>query len=146
MSRELVQLSRPPYPEAGNPIVTSFPPERRVTTNNYSISRSNSVPVLLELPTPFMNTQSQQILAALKAGESITPMDALERWGCFRLGARIFDLSHGVYDGVKYDIQTIWEKRNGKRYARYRIRVTPPPMPPAFPQQPVETTNQQQLF
>jgi hypothetical protein len=37
-------------------------------------------------------TQSHQILAALKAGQHITPIDALDRFGCFRLGARIYDL------------------------------------------------------
>lgn len=37
-------------------------------------------------------TQSQQILAHLKAGRSITPIDALERFQCFRLGARIYEV------------------------------------------------------
>jgi hypothetical protein len=50
-----------------------------------------------------------------------------------RLGARVFDLSQGVYDGVKHDIETIWETHNGKRYACYRMRKTAPPMPPEFP-------------
>lgn len=37
-------------------------------------------------------SQSTQILAALKAGQHITPIDALNRFGCLRLGARVFDL------------------------------------------------------
>ena len=37
-------------------------------------------------------TQTNQILAALKAGQHITPIDALNRFGCLRLGARVYDL------------------------------------------------------
>ena len=37
-------------------------------------------------------SQSQRILADLKAGHSITPIDALVDYGCFRLGARIHEL------------------------------------------------------
>lgn len=37
-------------------------------------------------------TQSQKIAAHLRSGKSITPLDALNLYGCFRLGARIWDL------------------------------------------------------
>ena len=37
-------------------------------------------------------TQNNQILNHLHAGNSITPLDALKLFGCFRLGARIYDL------------------------------------------------------
>lgn len=37
-------------------------------------------------------TQLAMIAAALKRGESLTPQDALSRFGCFRLAARIYDL------------------------------------------------------
>lgn len=36
--------------------------------------------------------QNQQILAHLKTGKSITPMEALHEYGCFRLAGRIYDL------------------------------------------------------
>lgn len=67
-----------------------------------------------------MNTHNQQILAALKLGESMPRIEALERWSCFRLGARVHDLKHGTYDGTHYDIETLWEKNaDGKeRHAR----------------------------
>ena len=45
-------------------------------------------------------TQTAQILAHLKTGRSITPLDALDWFGCFRLGARIYDLKqdgHPIY-------------------------------------------------
>lgn len=37
-------------------------------------------------------TQNKQILNYLKTGKSITPLEALYEFGCFRLSARIFDL------------------------------------------------------
>jgi hypothetical protein len=37
-------------------------------------------------------TQDLQILSYLKAGNAITPIDALNLFGCFRLAARIFEL------------------------------------------------------
>ena len=37
-------------------------------------------------------TQAAQILAALQAGQSLTPKDARQLYGCDRLGARIFQL------------------------------------------------------
>jgi len=36
--------------------------------------------------------QNDLILVALKNGEHITPLSALEQFGCFRLSARIWDL------------------------------------------------------
>ena len=64
------------------------------------------------------NTHNSQLLAALKAGESITPIDALNRWGCFRLSGRIHDLRHGTYDGVKHDIENV-----GGKFAEYRLKA-----------------------
>ena len=37
-------------------------------------------------------TQNALIKAALKRGDALTPQDALRRFGCFRLAARIWDL------------------------------------------------------
>src|SRR5687768_10388654 len=37
-------------------------------------------------------TQTDQILKHLKNGGTLTPLEALDKFGCFRLGARIFDL------------------------------------------------------
>lgn len=39
-------------------------------------------------------SQKAQILADLQKGKAITPMDALNDYGCFRLGARIADLKN----------------------------------------------------
>ena len=47
------------------------------------------------LPNP---TQAQQILAWLEAGNTLTPTQALNKFGCFRLGARIYDLKKAGHD------------------------------------------------
>ena len=65
-------------------------------------------------------SQSDQIRAALLSGRSLTPLDALEDFGCFRLAARVADLRR---EGM--DIECSTETTNGKRYARYRLRGTP---------------------
>ena len=62
-------------------------------------------------------TQTAAIRAALEAGEEITPMDALNRFGCFRLAARVDELRR---EGLP--VETVVEQRGGKRFARYRIQ------------------------
>ena len=39
-----------------------------------------------------IESQNKSILGVLMQGKTITPMDALELCGCFRLSARIYDL------------------------------------------------------
>lgn len=60
--------------------------------------------------------QKQQIAKYLSKGKSITPMDALKKFGCFRLAARIADLRN---EGV--NIATKIVTKEGKSYASYRI-------------------------
>lgn len=61
-------------------------------------------------------THADQILAHLQAGNTITPLEALDLFGCFRLGARIWDLKRDGHPIVSEQIQL----ENGKRVARYR--------------------------
>ena len=42
-------------------------------------------------------TQEGKILAALQAGKTLTPLEALRRFGCLRLGARVHDLRRAGY-------------------------------------------------
>ena len=65
------------------------------------------------------DTQTANILHALKAGRAITPMDALQEFGCFRLAARINDLRR---DG--HPIATELESDGQKRWAKYRLTVS----------------------
>jgi hypothetical protein len=62
-------------------------------------------------------TQTERIRQHLETGESITPIDALQVYGCFRLAARIDELRK-----TGLDIETTKETKNGKSYARYRVR------------------------
>jgi len=53
----------------------------------------------------------------LEKGRSITPIQALDMFGCFRLGARIWDLRK-----AGYDIETLNHKLpNGKIVAKYKL-------------------------
>jgi hypothetical protein len=62
-------------------------------------------------------TQNEQILTALEQGDQITPIDALERFGCLRLGARIHDLrqkGHAIHTEH-------FHTKNGAVVARYSM-------------------------
>ena len=63
-----------------------------------------------------IESQNKRIKEYLLKGKSLTPLDALYQFGCFRLGARVYDLrkqglkikaeiievtSPSVYNGVK---------------------------------------------
>lgn len=62
-------------------------------------------------------TQSAAILAALRNGDRLTPQGALIRFGCFRLGARIYDLRQ---DG--YDIESRLVRYGDSRVAEYSMK------------------------
>lgn len=61
--------------------------------------------------------QVEAILNHLKTKGSITPLDALMHFGCFRLGARIFELRE-----QGHDIETKRVRDKGKNYAEYNYR------------------------
>ena len=44
------------------------------------------------------DSQSEQILIYLRAGNKLTPAEALRKFGCLRLAARVFDLRQAGYD------------------------------------------------
>jgi hypothetical protein len=62
-------------------------------------------------------TQEQEILAYLETGASLTPLEALTKFGCFRLGARIFDLKAAGWEIVTTMVGT----STGKRVASYTL-------------------------
>lgn len=62
-------------------------------------------------------SQAAEILAYLKAGHTLTPLEALDKFNCWRLGGRIHDLRK-TDEGR--DIQTEdLHLPNGKIVARY---------------------------
>ena len=62
-------------------------------------------------------TQESLVLRALLAGESVTPMDALRRWGIFRLAARVFRLRQKGFPVLT----RMAEMAGGKRVAVYAM-------------------------
>lgn len=65
-------------------------------------------------------TQTEQILQRLKTGRTLTPIDALNNYGVFRLAARVKDLRDQGHDVV-----TIREVHGEKTFARYMLRSEP---------------------
>lgn len=63
-----------------------------------------------------IQAQQEKILAHLESGKPITPIDALREYGCFRLGARIWDLRRSGHN-----IITNIVTKNGKHFAEYRL-------------------------
>ena len=60
--------------------------------------------------------QQQQILNYLREGNAVTPLLALERFGCMRLAARVSDLRQRGHK-----IETRMKKANDKVYAEYYL-------------------------
>ena len=63
-----------------------------------------------------MLAQNKRILAHLKSGKPITPLEALKRYGSLRLGARIWDLKR---DG--HNITRTMKRRGRRTFAEYRM-------------------------
>jgi Helix-turn-helix domain len=63
-----------------------------------------------------MKSQNQRILNYLQKGKSLTPITALNKFGCFRLAARIADLRK---EGHTIHTDTI--TKNKKTFASYKM-------------------------
>tara|TARA_R110002167_G_scaffold112850_1_gene285561 strand:+ start:39659 stop:39925 length:267 start_codon:yes stop_codon:yes gene_type:complete len=63
-------------------------------------------------------TQKDKIIAHLNQGLPITPIEALERFGCFRLAAIIHTLKH--IEGMNIGKELI-KNKYGTKYAKYKI-------------------------
>ena len=63
-------------------------------------------------------SQTTQIQKHLEKGKSLTPIDALNKFGCFRLAARIADLRN---DGMNIVTNTI-KLENKKQIAQYSVK------------------------
>lgn len=66
-----------------------------------------------------MNSQNELIRKRLESGKSITPLQALKLYGCFRLGARIWDLKNKQGLKIKTDLVT----KNNKTFAEYKLSI-----------------------
>ena len=63
------------------------------------------------------NTQTALIRAYLKKGRTLTPLEALNRYGCFRLSARIHELKR---EGLPIEC-TLVADASGAHFAQYRL-------------------------
>jgi len=80
-------------------------------------------------------SQKQQIRFYLESGGKLTPMAALNFWGCFRLSARIYNINEDYYNEWLQD--DFWEfnsqpeeikteiitTASGKRVAQYSLKI-----------------------
>lgn len=66
-------------------------------------------------------TQADLILDYLKSGRSITPLEALNLFGVFRLSGRILELRE-----AGYPIETEIIHENGKHFASYFLKQQTP--------------------
>lgn len=71
-------------------------------------------------------SQKELILSHLLEGKSITPLEALDLFKCFRLGARIWDLKKEGHD-IKSEL--VYDPHTDKHYEKYWIVEEPPPSP-----------------
>lgn len=67
-------------------------------------------------------SQEKRILAHLKSGRTLTPLEALRLYGCLRLGARILDLRDKGHNIVTQMVEV-----GGKRVARYSLATKKAP-------------------
>lgn len=63
-------------------------------------------------------SQNKQIADYLNKGKKLTPIDALNKFGCFRLAARIADLRN---EGMNIVTNTI-KLENKKQIAQYWLK------------------------
>jgi len=61
-------------------------------------------------------TQRSKIKTHLQSGRTITPIDALEMYGCFRLAAIVHNLRDEDEMNIRTDLVT---NRYGTKYAKY---------------------------
>jgi hypothetical protein len=74
--------------------------------------------LIAECKVPPVNTVSYRLLMALKQGERLTPLLALERFNCLSLSQRMGELRK---DGWPIVVRTV-EVNSGKRVAEYSLR------------------------
>lgn len=62
--------------------------------------------------------QTEQILNYLKKGNKITPLEALQKFGCFRLASRIWDIRN-----QGHNIQAMRINQKGKKnFCQYSLK------------------------
>jgi hypothetical protein len=70
------------------------------------------------MKTKKTQSQSVRIYNHLVKGKSLTAIEALNKFGCFRLAARIADLKRM---GIRITTTTKHNRKTGKKFASYSI-------------------------
>ena len=65
--------------------------------------------------------QKSMILQYMRENGGITQAEATRELGCYRLGARIWDLKHDGYEILKVDRETVNRFGRVSRFAEYRL-------------------------
>ena len=68
-------------------------------------------------------TQTNEIKTYLKMGYRITAIDALQKFGCFRLAARIKDLKDQGMEIDKVMVETVSGARVAQYYSPSKVRT-----------------------
>ena len=66
-------------------------------------------------------SQNDKVLAHMKIFGSITPLEAFEKYGIMRLGARIYDLKRMGYIIRGTNVEGVNRDGERVRYARYTL-------------------------
>lgn len=70
-----------------------------------------------------MQTQKESVLAHLRSGKKITPIEALNKFGCFRLAAVIHSLKNNGFLEKHESIDSNLLTKNGKSFSEYSLVV-----------------------
>lgn len=62
-------------------------------------------------------SQNQRILGYMRLNGSITPLEAIRRFQCYRLGARIYELKRAGYSITARKVKS----KTGKFFSRYSL-------------------------
>jgi hypothetical protein len=68
-------------------------------------------------------SHEDEVITHLKRHKTITPIAALEKYGCFRLAATIHRLRSRGYTIETDIIHSVGKNGNPNRFARYRLEV-----------------------
>ena len=71
------------------------------------------------MPNEDVQAQRDLIFNYLKSGGALTALDALEKFGCMRLGARVWELRHAGIAILDRWVEKVTRSGRKKRYKEY---------------------------
>ena len=98
------------------PATTSINKDDRFDMKPIVDTMDKAINDLNKLKAPTTESQNKQIIKHLKQGKTLTSIEALNLFNCFRLSARIHDLR-----SFGFNIKTTNVIKNSKRVAEYKL-------------------------